>query len=209
MLVGGGGRFTGPPTVSADGRYVAYFAQGRTVRSEGAVILADLSQPFVQLTVVDGKFGRGSGLFSGAEPVEVSADGTAVAFWSVGRKLIPGIPRNQVSSVYRYAIAAGTLTRVSTAFDHGPDMAVNSDPTISANGRFITYTDEVSAVPTDARIVRYDALTATSELIFAGTSTATSISGDGQHIAFSSSDPSLVGPDDTNNADDIYLWTQR
>lgn len=209
---GGGGRYYGGPAViSADGRYAVFEATGVSLRSAHPLLLVDLAQPAAAPVVLDVRLSNGRPSPGPNGVPSISADGTVVTFEHYGNDLVPGMPPHVLDGVYRYVIATHALTRISSVFDRtgAARSTYYGDPTVSADGRFVTYDDRVVSTPVPSgSIVRYDARTGITQVLFAGTSSVTALSADGQHVAFTSSDPSLVRSHDTNNADDVYLWSR-
>jgi len=220
------------PSVSADGRYVAFVSTATNLvpgvshqtgvtdiflvdRTLGTTTLVShcTIQPFLGNCVTD--------------PPVVSADGNYVAFLSFGTQLIPGqMDGNGGQDVFLYDRAAGTTTLVShaagspTATGNGP---CGSLPALSADGRWVTFVcaaNNLVASTTDpsptADVFLFDRVTGETVLVShaagAGTTASNSwssnpvISADGSRIAFRSPATNLVSGSDTNGNADVYLY---
>ncbi|MCC6765258.1 MAG: PKD domain-containing protein [Deltaproteobacteria bacterium] len=213
------------PTVSSDGRFVAYQCTGASVTS---VIVHDLA------TGADERADVSSDEVGGICPVTsfeecrsfrpaLSADGRYVAFYSNQTNLVAGDTNDSVDVFVRDRMN-GTTERVSVAAGGGQSAygaTENGDTRlgISADGRFVAFesvaTDLVAGTPPSffERIYVRDRQTQTTEIASVPTGGAPasaanarmpSISADGRWVAFVSAASSLV-PNDTNRFADAFV----
>src|SRR5207249_8340068 len=111
----------------------------------------------------------------------------------------------------------GTTERVSVDSTGTEGNSASTQPSISADGRFVAFaSDATNLVPGDTNgaidVFVHDRLTGTTERVSvdsAGTqgnnsSAEPSISADGRFVAFDSSATNLV-PGDTNGAEDVFV----
>ena len=138
------------PAISADGRYITFVstAQGVDGGPEPNVFNSDV---FIR-DMVAGTTRRVSALpdgshFIGSDSAEatISADGRRVAFVVWDNPLggpTPTVPPNVHEGVYVRDLVTGELILVSARPDGSPaDLLVSLNPMISANGRYVTFTN--------------------------------------------------------------------
>ena len=146
----------------------------------------------------------------------ISADGRFVAFESNASNIVPG-DTNNTSDIFVRDLSTNTTTRVSVDSAGNQANKVSSQPSISANGRFVAFTSEASnLVPGDtnnvADIFVRDLLTNTTTRVSVDSagnqgnlvSSDPSISANGRFVAFQSQGSNVV-PGDTNNTNDIFV----
>ncbi len=163
---------------------------------------------------------------------DISDDGRFVAFAANAQNLVPGDTNNQ-SDVFVRDRSTGTTTRVSvvtggaqgctpTATGACPGAGASVGPSISADGRFVTFQSAATYLATGAPsgdtngaidVFVHDRETATTSRVSVatgrvqatgGASTRPAISGEGRFVAFTSLAENLV-PGDTNDAEDVFL----
>ena len=147
----------------------------------------------------------------------ISADGRYVTFISNASNLVPG-DTNNTEDVLVYDRTTGTIQRVNVSDTGVQANALSFSPSISADGRFVTFASTASnLVPGDTNnhkdIFVYDRTTATIERVSVSDtgmqanreSSAPSISADGRYVAFSSWASNLVS-DHTNDSSDIFVY---
>ncbi|MEG4088798.1 calcium-binding protein [Microcoleus sp. Pol12B4] len=206
-------------SISGDGRFVAFssFADnlvpGDTNNSRD-IFVRDLSTNTTTLVSASSSGDRGNGesdfYFS------ISTDGRFVAFSSEASNLVPG-DTNNTEDIFVRDLLTNTTTRVSvdSAGNQGNDFSYA--PSISADGRFITFSSFAdNLVPGDTNdsldIFVRDLSTNTTTRISvdsAGSqgndaSYSPFISGDGRFVTFVSDASNLV-LGDTNNSSDIFV----
>jgi Tol biopolymer transport system component len=203
------------PAISADGRYVAFYSYASNLAPGDTNEKADV---FVKDTVT-GATKLASAPFPGQSGdsgfPSVSADGRFVAFESAASNLVPG-DTNGAGDVFVKDTITGATTRVSTAASGAQGNSHSSNPSVSADGRFVAFqSDALNLVVGDAGqrdIFVKDTVTGATMLISTNSSGAQgdsyserpSISADGRFVAFRSSASNLV-PDDTNGAGDVFV----
>jgi Ca2+-binding RTX toxin-like protein len=207
------------PSISANGRFVAFQSQGSNLVPEDTnntndIFVRDLLTNTTTRVSVDS---AGNQANSDSYYPSISADGRFVAFESYSSNLVPGDPN------YRYEIfvrdlSTNTTTRVSVDSAGNLGNGYSYTPSISADGRFVAfYSDATNLVPADDTnnsqdIFVRDLSTNTTTRVSVdsagnlgnGDSYSASISADGRFVAFYS-DASNLAPGDTNNAPDIFM----
>jgi Tol biopolymer transport system component len=137
------------PTVSADGRFVAFLSQATDLVSGdgngvGDVYVRDrLEGRTIRVTVgADGGDSNGES----REP-RISADGRFVAFTSLATNLLPASEpplSGFTTQVFVRDLRAGTTALVSATPTGGPGEGDSREPSISTNGRFVAFTSASS-----------------------------------------------------------------
>lgn len=148
------------PSVSADGRFVAFVTQAslgpgdtnskvrdvyvrdRDARGDGAFDEpGDVATVRVNLTAEGGQGGASS------DNAALSGDGRHVAFDSVFT--FAGEDLNGLVDLFARDRALGATVRLSLGADGTPHNAPSGDPAISADGRFVAFTTRAAFVPED------------------------------------------------------------
>ncbi len=211
------------PSISADGRYVAFGNEGSLDVETPAIT------PYGGIYVHDRQTKRTTLVSKGpdgAPPNDtvfgalVSADGRFVAYTSEATNLVPN-DTNTGYDAFLYDRESGQTTRVSVASDGSqaqppPGQFLGSSATgISADGRYIVLDSNASnLVPgdTNARndVFIHDRLTPTTTMV-SGPPTTTPresrggpITPDGRYVLFTSQRDDLI-PADTNSRTDLFL----
>ena len=208
--------------VSADGRWVTYQSMASNLVSgdtNGAadVVLWDRETGISELVSVaaDGtQADRDSGYPS------ISADGRWIAFQSYASSLLSG-DTNDEADVFVWDRDTGAIERVSVAFDGTQANALSYDPSISADGRWVTYTSQASNLVAGdtngaADVFVWDRETGVTERVSVASdgtqadsgSYDSSVSVDGRWIAYYSYASNLVAGD-TNGAADVFVWDRE
>ncbi|GGU20797.1 M36 family metallopeptidase [Nocardioides albus] len=206
------------PSVSGDGRYVAFYSPATTlVPGDGNgrrdVFVADRTTGVVERASVasDGTEGNDTSTL-----VSLSADGRYVAYDSLSTNLV-GDDSNDTSDIFLRDREIGTTERVSVASD-GTEANAHSDrPAVSGDGRYVAFdSSATNLVPGDTNgrpdVFVRDRVTGAIEMVSVtaagaggnGLSYAASISSDGRYVAYYSSATNLVA-DDTNRAQDVFV----
>ncbi|MBD1814015.1 PD40 domain-containing protein [Microcoleus vaginatus DQ-U2] len=213
-----GNNYSFSPSVSADGRFVA-FESGATnlvpgdTNNTNDIFVRDLLTNTTTHVSVDSAGNQGNS--RSANP-SISADGRFVAFFSYATNLVPGDTNNS-GHIFVRDLLMNTTTRVSVDSAGNQANKYSGRPSISANGRFVAFpSDATNLVPGDTNnssdIFVRDLLTNTTTRVSVDSagnqgnngSGQPSISADGRLVAFSSSATNLV-PGDTNNSSDIFV----
>jgi Tol biopolymer transport system component len=145
------------PSISADGRYVAFWSEsGDLVEGDGNGVY----DVFVR-DMVAGTTTRVSVDPDGNDPntesyqPSISADGRYVVYWSYASNLVEG-DGNDASDVFLRDLVLGVTTRISVD-PRGEDANSHSyDPWISADGAYVSYTSAAQDVTSGDNDGRYD-----------------------------------------------------
>jgi Tol biopolymer transport system component len=133
------------PSISADGRYVAFASYATDIVPGDGNGRPDV---FVR-DLVGGVSVRVSVDTGGGDPnaeswgPSVSADGRMVAFWSFASDLVPG-DGNGEPDVFVRDLMAGSTVRASVDSDGGDANDFSSLPSISDDGRFVAFSSGAS-----------------------------------------------------------------
>jgi Tol biopolymer transport system component len=206
------------PSISADGRFVAFTSYGDNLVAADTNVAADI---FVRDRVL-GTTRRISLSSTGVQgnydswEASISADGRYVAFKSAANNFHPGDYGYTFDVFVRDRLEGST--RLVSADSNGVQANNPSyGPSISADGRFIAFWSEAyNLVPGDTNgdpdVFVHDRETGTTERVSVGTggiqgnqgSAEPSISGDGRYVVFGSVSTNLV-PGDTNGEYDAFV----
>jgi len=202
------------PSVSGDGRYVAFESEATTLVAGDTngvldVFLRDLGGGTTTRVSVasDGTPGDGRSF----NP-SMSGDGRFVAFGSEAANLVPG-DTNATEDVFVRESATGRTTLVSVASDDTPGDGRSFSPSVSGDGRFVAFASfATNLVPGDtngaADVFVHDRESGRTTRAGAaegdGRSFSPSMSPDGGTVAFASFATNLV-PGDTNEALDVFV----
>ena len=207
------------PSVSSDGRYVAFYSDSpRLVPGDtnGAddVFVRDTVQGTTRRVSAStaGVQAKGDSL----EPV-ISADGRSVAFYSSAPNLVSG-KTNGLWGVFVHDLASGATTRVSVATDGS--LGSGAQPSISNDGRYVAFAGWMPGDPPATsgvnRIYLRDRQLGTTTRISVGrtgstadgTSNFAAVSPDGRYVGFVSDATNLVAGD-TNSSGDVFVRDVR
>ena len=154
----------------------------------------------------------------GSSDTAISGDGRFIVFGSAATNLAPN-DTNGVEDIFVFDQKAGTIERVSTAFDGSQANNLSRFPAISADGRFVSFesfasnlvlndhnfTSDVFVVDRQADTIERVS-TATDGTEGNGGSFQPTISPDGRFVAFGSFANNLIlGDSDTNSRADIFV----
>jgi Tol biopolymer transport system component len=213
-----------PPSISADGRYVAFVSDASNLVSGDTNNASDI---FVHDTVAnttrrvsvasDGTQGNDYSSYDYFSPPSISADGHYVAFGSYASNLVSGDTNNR-NDIFVYDTVANTTRRVSVASDDTEGNGRSQAPSISADGRYVAFLSNANNLVSDDTngtddIFVYDTVANTTRRVSIGSngtegnngSDRPSISADGRYVAFTSDASNLVSGD-TNNASDLFVY---
>jgi Tol biopolymer transport system component len=206
------------PSISGDGRYVAFESFASTLvpgdtNDAHDVFVNDRVTGATEQVSVAGDEAKGND-FSGAP--SISTDGRYVAFESFASNLVPG-DTNETEDVFVRDRVAGTTERVSLAGDGTQGNDFSGEPAISADGRYVAFESlATTLVPGDTNgskdVFVHDRVTgATQRVSVADDGTQgnafaelPSISADGRYVAFDSNASTLVAGD-TNQTNDVFV----
>ena len=219
----GNGRNTYYPSISADGRLVAFYSDATNLvpgdtNEETDVFVHDWQTGETTRVSVasDGTQGNDFSVFP-----SISSDGHYVAFYSRATNLVPG-DTNGLLDVFVHDRQTGETERVSVASDGtegtGDTIKYHS---ISADGLFVAFSSRASdLVPGDTNgeidVFVHDRQTGETTRVSVasdgtqgdGTSWRPSISSDGHHVAFQSSASNLARGD-TNEGFDVFVHDRQ
>lgn len=221
------------PTISRDGRYVA-FLSGATNLVSGLtdtnaaidVFLFDRTTGVTALVSRSAASAVVSGNAASSAPT-IAGDGGYVSFVSSATNLVAGqVDANAGTDVFLYNVAAGTTRLVSGAAGSSTTTANSRSlsPVLSHDGRYVAYmsngTNLIAGV-TDSNgqsdVFHYDGQTGLAILVSHRSTSATMtannysqnprISGDGRIVAYQSSATNLVsGQVDGNSGLDVFVF---
>jgi Tol biopolymer transport system component len=206
------------PSISSDGRYVAFESWASNLVAGDTNIVKDI---FFHDTVT-GETSRVSVDSSGNQGdrwswyPSISSDGRYVAFHSSATNLVAG-DTNGAWDVFVHDTVTGETTRVSVDSSGKQGDGVSYNPSISSDGRFVafrSYATNLVAGDTNGAwdVFVHDTVTGETSRVSVdssgnqgdGHSASTSISSDGRYVAFDSEASNLVAGD-TNGAADIFV----
>jgi Tol biopolymer transport system component len=206
------------PAVSADGRFVTFITDASNVVSGDTnfafdVFLRDRLTGETTRVSVSSTGAEGD---SNSDAASISADGRFVALTSAATNLVPG-DTNHASDVLVRDRLTGVTERVSVSSAGDQGDGPSGSPSISADGRFVTFaSNATNLVPGDTNftldIFLRDRLTASTTRVSVSSlgeqanrfSELAVISADGRFVAFQSFATNLV-PGDTNNGFDVFV----
>jgi Tol biopolymer transport system component len=213
-----GNGYSDSPSISSDGRYVAFQSSATNLVSGDTngmddIFVRDRQTGTTYLVSRDSSGVEGDGH---SDSPSISADGRYVAFYSGSTNLVTG-DTNGAWDIFVRDRQTGTTTRVSRSSAGVEGDGYSSNPSISADGRYVTFeslaTNLVSGDTNGKRdIFVRDRQTGTTTRVSKtsvgvegdGHSLNPSISADGGYVTFDSGSTNLVSGD-TNGAWDIFV----
>jgi Tol biopolymer transport system component len=208
------------PSISADGRYVAFLTLSNLTVGDtnGAydVFVRDRQSGTTERVSVDSSGVQGN-MDSGRYGLKISADGRYVAFSSSATNLVPG-DMNGFEDIFLRDRQNGTTERVSVDSIGTQGGGISYSPSISADGRFVAFaSDATNLVSGDTNGMgdvfvrnRESGTTERASVDSGGVqgnsdwSGYPSISNDGRSVAFVSGANNLVSGD-TNACRDVFV----
>ena len=142
---------SGDPSISADGRFVAFgsdasnLVSGDTNRSRDIFVRDTRSNTTTRVSVS----GVGNQVIGNSGDPSISGDGRFVVFASAAPNLVPG-DNNNSQDIFVRDLSTNTTTRLSV--DSTGNQAISSSfvPSISSDGRFVAFASEApNLVPGD------------------------------------------------------------
>ncbi len=217
----GGGQGNGDsyyPSISADGRYVAFesraatFVPGDTNNTNDVFVHDRQTGETKRVSVASDGTQANDWSFSPA----ISANGRYVAFGSFASNLAPGETHGR-TNVLVHDRQTGATTAVSVSPTGGASDGESGSASISADGRYVAFTSDATNLVAGDTNNRFDAfvrdrvngVTTRVSLATGGAQANavqgwTSISGDGRYVTFGS-DATNLAAGDTNNLTDVFL----
>ncbi|MEG4293121.1 calcium-binding protein [Microcoleus sp. C2C3] len=214
-----GNGFSNSPSISADGRFVAFESTASNLvpgdtNNVGDIFVRDLLTNTTTRVSVDSAGNQGN---KASYPPSISANGRFVAFYSDASNLVPG-DTNSNTDIFVRDLLTNTTTRVSVDSAGNQANRNSYNPSISGDGRLVAFESTASnIVPGDPNnrdeIFVRDLSTNTTTRVSVdsagnqgnGFSYSPSISADGRFVAFYSDASNLVPGDDTNRSRDIFV----
>lgn len=213
------------PTITTDGRFIAYFSYASNLipdDNNGA----DWSRQGLDVFVWDRhsqqnvrvSLNETGGEIKGNSVGIISADGKYILFVTDGRVFASDWDHAHPSALYLREWHSGQIERISVALDGGFPNAEPEHPSISLDNRFVVFDSDASNLVADDNngqkdVFVYDRLSQTTRLISRdaagrpanGRSTQSEIALDGKTVTFVSDATNLV-PGDTNGKADIFVY---
>ena len=211
------------PSVSANGRFVAFSSEANNLAADDANNARDVylhDRNTGDTILVSHATGGGAGNGVSDEP-SISADGNFVSFRSTATNLVAGSPINTEADIYIWDRSDGSIQLASVNDGGNTPSQFSAEPFTSADGNFVAYTTPTSnmvAGATDTNNVRdvvrwnrgngQNALVSVTPVGTTGNRASfdPSVSQTGQFVAFRSEADDLVPGADGNGAvRDIYV----
>jgi Tol biopolymer transport system component len=206
------------PSLSADGRYVAFYSQASNLVAVDGNGVIDLfvhdRQSATTMRVSLASDGTEGNNVSSAPAI--SADGRYVAFHSYANNLVAG-DSNSAGDIFVHDRDSGTTTRVSLDSDGTQGDNHSRTPSISADGRYVAFGSDASNLVTGdtngtADLFLHDRQTGETTLVSAGldgtavgVSRTAAISADGRYVAFHSDAGIYLVMEETNGYSNIFV----
>ena len=205
------------PSISADGRYVAFWSNASNLvpgDTNGVedVFVRDRQAGTTERVSVDSSGAQGN---NHSYFCSISADGRAIAFMSLASNLVAG-DGNGTWDVYVRDRQTATTERVSVDSNGNGGNSDSGGPSISADGRYVAFHSASTNLVAGDTNGHYDVFlrdrqSGTTERVSVDSSGAqgdsdsyhSSISADGEHVAFESYATNLVAGD-TNARGDVF-----
>ena len=210
---------SGYPSISADGRHVAFESYATNLVNGDTNIDRDIFVKDTQTDAVTTVSVRDIPQWGGNDDSDfpcVSADGRYVAFVSDASNLVMG-DTNGRPDVFLRDTQTGTTIRASTDSSGVEGDSDSGSPSISADGRYVAFESLATNLVSDDTnghrdVFVKDTLTGTTTRVSTNASGSQgdsvsqtpSISADGRYVAFVSYATNLVS-DDTNGKRDIFV----
>jgi tricorn protease-like protein len=207
------------PSISADGRYVAFQSYADNLvagdtNDTSDIFVYDTQLKSIRRVSVDVNGNQGN--FYVSNP-SISGDGRYVTFESAASNLVTG-DTNNTSDIFVYDTQLSSIRRVSVDVNGNQGNGYSFSSNISADGRYVTFTSYANnLVAGDTNdtsdIFVYDTQMSSIRRVSVDVngnqgnlkSLNSSISADGQYVTFDSHANNLVAGD-TNNVYDIFVY---
>ena len=212
----GNGWIYGWPTLSSDGRYVAFASLSSNLVAGDTNGVADVfvhdrqtgttTRVSVSSSGIQGNDSSGSAF--------LSPGGRYVAFRSTASNLVDG-DSNGIMDVFVHDLETGTTSRLGTITDGAEEYSFVSSLCLSTDGRYVaydfcSYSESAGLILSDLFV--YDRQTGSTNLVSTtvdgddanGSSNFPAFSPDGRYVAFRSDASNLV-PGDANNTSDVFV----
>lgn len=208
------------PSISADGRYIAFYSMTSNLVSEDTneridIFLRDMLAGTTTRVSIGSNNEQGN-QDAGYFPPSISADGRYVAFDSFASNLVNG-DTNFAWDIFLRDTQTGTTTRLSVNSSGVQGDQGGTSPSISADGRYVTFGSPSTNLVNGDTNGHYDVFirdtqTGTTARLSVnsggeegdGDSAIPAISADGHFVTFYSLAANLVS-EDTNGKFDVFL----
>lgn len=218
-----GNGWSGNPSISDDGRYVAFTSlasnlmDGDTANSWDVFVRDVDSWTTKRVSVSSQGAAANNGDFS--MTAQISGNGRYVVFDSIATNLVSG-DTNGKRDIFLHNLDTNQTTRISLGMNGAQADGDSIVPQISFDGRFILFVSKAkNLVPSDANgyndIFLYDRERSGNKIVRISVSAAgveannasghPHLSADGRYITFASAASNLV-PGDGNGVDDIFIY---
>src|SRR5215213_4188263 len=206
------------PTVSADGRYIAFYSFSTNLvpgDTNGTydIFVHDIQTGLTTRISLDSNEVQANGL---SHFPAISADGRYIAFFSAATNLVSG-DTNGMNDIFVRDLQSGTTVRASVSSTGAQGNNFSSGPAISADGRYVafySYASNLVSGDTNGRVdifvrdlqsgVTTRVSVDSSGLQANNDSFNPALSADGRYIAFEGNATNLVSGD-TNARNDIFV----
>ena len=210
---------SGQPSISADGRYVAFSASADNLVPGDTNQVTDIFVRDRQTGAITRASVDSTGLPGNGTSVapSISGDGRYVVFKSDATNLVAG-DTNQAGDIFLHDMQTGATSRITVNLFGEQANSDSYQPVISTDGQHIAYYSYASNLAWQDTngthdVFEYDrAADRTSRVSVDsngqqanGLSYLPSISADGRYVAFSSSASNIALFPDTNHADDVFV----
>jgi len=217
-----GNSFSGWASISADGRFVAFYSSASNLVNGDTngyedVFVHDRQTKTTTRVSVSSQGEQGN---KDSSMPSISADGRFVAFHSKAFNLVDG-DTNSTSDIFIHDRETGETTRVSVSSLGGEGDSNSYYPSINADGQIVAFYSGASNLVMDDTneyedVFIHDRLTGETTLVSKSSegeqgnyhSNLPSISADGNMVAFESSASNLVSVD-TNDTNDIFIHNRQ
>ncbi|MFO0983482.1 MAG: calcium-binding protein [Planctomycetota bacterium] len=205
--------------ISADGRRVVFNSAATNLvpgdtNGSPDVFVHDRQTGATTRASVDSQGGQAD---ADSQQAVISADGRFVAFFSWADNLVPGDTTPFRADIFVHDLATGETTRVSVDSNGAEGNGGSDYPSISADGRFVSFDSSASnLVPGDTNgwldVFVHDRQTGATTRVSVDSqgvqgnfvSDVPALSGDGRFVAFQSWASNLVAGD-TNQHGDVFV----
>jgi Tol biopolymer transport system component len=208
------------PSISADGRYVAFLSSDRLdaarANNNEEVFIRDRQEETTRLVSLTA---RNTLANNGVRYASLSADGRFVAFQSNATNIVIPDTNGVTYDIFLRDVEAETTTLVSVATGGEQGNGDSWVPTVSAGGRYVAFHSwannlvpgDTNTLPVNDIFVRDTVLETTTRVNLTpsggeadGDSHSASISADGNLVSFESTASNLA-PDHPNGFDDVFV----
>ncbi|WP_125730857.1 beta strand repeat-containing protein [Microcystis viridis] len=209
------------PTISGDGRFVAFVSEANNLVSNDTNSADDIfvhDRQTGQTTRVSvASNGAQTDSFRDSDSPVISGDGRFVAFVSRATNLVPS-DTNSADDIFVHDRQTGQTTRVSVASNGTQANGDNATPSISADGRYVVFASSATNLVAgiNGGIFLHDRQTGQTTNVVVGLGGAQGngassnpiISSDGRYVVFQSAASNLV-TGDTNGRADIFRFDRQ